>query len=351
MHITDLISRWYFADISGLSENATLVAKVIKGDKTGYSKPIDITVEENPISVKDIKISWSLGEFGNNEYFGYPTFSMWEGYSFNISTSFNNMPENATVKYSFADVTKNATKDNEYYNANINRWSGYGTKKIIATVTDGEKEYEFIVAEVIILIDPSGYVTDSETGKPIVGATALLEVKDGNTWKTWDAAVHMQQNPMLTDETGHYGWMVPEGEYRVIVSADGYATKIVETYDSKDYGAGSKITVLPVRTDVDITLDSNRNAELDNTKTASVAGGRVKFVFTRPIDASTITAKSLKVTNASGNAIAGSFELSDNDTIALFKPSNPIETGSYKLVMQGVKDMRGNELASRGSYI
>lgn len=341
---TDLTSKWYFADISGITEETTLIARVSKDGKIAYSDTATVKVEENPIAVKDVKISWNLGEYGINEYYGYPTFSMWEGYSFDVSVKFENMPADATVKYSFINKKNISTTKNsdDYYKGTIKNWSGYGTKKVIATVTDGDKEYEFIVAEVVILIDPSGYITDSETGEPIVGANVLLEVKSGDEWITWDATPHLQQNPMLTDEEGHYGWMVPEGEYRIIVTADGYETKIVEEYDSRDYGENSKITVLPVRTDVDITLVNARAVELDEASTASVAGGKVKFVFTRPVDPATVTAENFKVLKSDGTAVAGSIVLAENNTVALFKPATAMANGDYKLSVANIKDGSNN---------
>ena len=358
--ITNLVSKWYFADIPAQTEDITLVAKVTKDGKTGYSQPVAVKVESDPIAVKDIEISWDLGTYGKNEYFGYPTFAMWEGYSFDIAVSFDNMPQNATVKYSFVDAkNKPATKNGEYYRATINQWSGYGTKKIIATVTDGDDEYEFIVAEVIILIDPSGYITDEETGEPIVGASVLLEVKDGDNWVVWDGPLYGQQNPMLTDAEGHYGWMVTEGVYRIKVSADGYESKTVEEYDSRDYGAGSKITVLPMRTDVDITLKSIRQAQI-NSVPAVVAGGKLKFTSSRPLNPATVTGETFKITDSNGEDVAGSITLSENNTVIIFKEateevstfalSRAAAPETYTLTVSGVKDMDGNDISFVETY-
>lgn len=345
---TDLTSKWYFADISGIADDTILIAKVAKDGKIAYSDAVTVKVEENPIAVEDVKVNWTLGEYGMNEYFGYPTFSMWEGYSFDISVKFENMPEGATVKYSFINKKNiSATKNSDdYYKGTIKNWKGYGTKKVIATVTDGENEYEFIVAEVVILIDPSGYITDSETKEPIVGANVLLEVKSGDEWIKWDATPHLQVNPMLTDEEGHYGWMVPEGEYRIIVTAEGYETKIVEEYDSRDYGENSKITVLPVRTDVDIELVNTRTAEIDTNNILSVAGGKIKFAFTRPVDPSTVTADNFKVLKSDGTEVAGSIILSENNKVVLFKPTAAMANDTYNLSVANIKDISGNVIPS-----
>ncbi len=341
-------SRWYFADISGISEDTELIAKVTKDGKTAFSDVVLVEAEDEPISVNDIKVSMSRGDYGKNEYFGYPTFSLWEGDTFSVSVKFNNLPADATVKYSFINKKNiQTTKTNaDYYKGTISDWRGFGTKDVVATVTVGDKEYKFIVAEVIILVDPSGYITDSETGNPVVGANVLLEVKSGSDWIKWDAKPHLQENPMLTNENGYYGWMVPEGEYRIIVTADGYETKVVEKYNSRDYGPNSSITVLPVRLDVDIELVKSRTIEVDRASTASVAGRKIKFVFTRPADPSTVTQDNFKVLNSAGEPVAGTVVLAEKNTVALFKPTAAMENGDYKLSVANIKDGAGNVITA-----
>jgi len=341
-------SRWFFAELPGLADDTVLIAKVTKDGKVGYSEPVTVKVEAEPIAINTIKITHSAYEYANNDYFGYPTFSTsvggdLRGGNIGVEVKFDNMPADAQVTYSFANKKGVSTKfENDFYKGTIKNWRGSGTKKIIATVKVGEEEYEFIVAEVIILIDPSGYITNAETGKPIEGATVLIEEKVGDEWVAWDAQPHKQQNPMLTDESGHYGWDVPEGTYRIIVSKEGFETKIVETYDSRDYGAGSAITVLPVRTDVDIAIGYALPIELKADEAVSVAGGRVKFEFTRPADPQDITSENFKVLDAAGNEVAGSLVLAEDNTVVLFKPAQAMAEGSYKISVANIKDNSGN---------
>jgi len=82
----------------------------------------------------------------------------------------------------------------------------------------------------VTLIDPSGFITDSETDEPIVGATVTLQRLDGEGWadvnpfETQDGGpvIDPQVNPQLSDGEGHYGWLVAPGDYRVVVDAEGY---------------------------------------------------------------------------------------------------------------------------------
>lgn len=349
--VTDCQGKWYSAEIT-LDElgTVTLAAKVTKDDITAYSETTDVVVEEDPVTVNDIVITANGKEYKKNSLYDYPVFyvivySEMVGPQLDAKVKFDNMPANATVKYTLTNQeVDNVQLDGDYYHGIIPRWKGSASNKLYATVKDNDsgKEYEFIVANIIILIDPSGFVTDAETGEPIVDAEVRIEQYNNGTWSIWDAEPSGQQNPMYTDETGHYGWDVPEGKYRIIVSKDGYETKTVETYDSRDYGDNSEIKVLPVRTDVDIALVNARAVELDEASTASVAGGKVKFVFTRPVDPATVTAENFKVLDSEGTEVAGSIALAENNTVALFKPSTAMANGDYKLSVANIKDGSNN---------
>jgi hypothetical protein len=134
-----------------------------------------------------------------------------------------------------------------------------------------------------ILIDPSGYVTDAQTGAPIKDATVTLyrvpsalpdtrtttrecrtsDTRPGGITGTWDllppAAPNLgifeepgyspvtfdpPINPQRTDEAGHYGWDVIRGCWYIKVEAPGYFTK---------YSA--IVGVPPEVTDLDMALE------------------------------------------------------------------------------------------------
>lgn len=106
-----------------------------------------------------------------------------------------------------------------------------------------------------ILIDPSGIITDPN-GDPIEGVKVTLQkLQDDGSWADWDAENYLQTNPVYTNEEGYYGWDVPEGTYRIIAEKEGYVTKVVERYYSRDQGEETEITVLPPRMDVDFSME------------------------------------------------------------------------------------------------
>jgi hypothetical protein len=131
------------------------------------------------------------------------------------------------------------------------------------------------------LIDPSGFITDAVTGDPIVGATVTLftiddwEPKTGpddlrpNTCHTLESRpsvwndmppapqlgrmgnaladpqeIDPVQNPLLTDDTGYYAWDVAAGCWYIVVTADGYETRVSPV-----------VGVPPEVTDLDLTMN------------------------------------------------------------------------------------------------
>ncbi|HEM4927393.1 TPA: leucine-rich repeat protein, partial [Streptococcus suis] len=73
------------------------------------------------------------------------------------------------------------------------------------------------------VIDPSGRVLNSVTGKPVVNATAKVYYKDKDGMEVlWNAGDYSQLNPVLTTIHGEYAWDVPEGLWKAKIEKDGY---------------------------------------------------------------------------------------------------------------------------------
>ena len=150
-----------------------------------------------------------------------------------------------------------------------------GSLRVVATCVSGS---EWTELGTITLFDPSGYITDSLTGAPIVGATVTLhqvpgwraqtstsdtaaETCESNESKASGAAwsqsapttlgevvnadvtiVDPPINPQTTNNAGYYGWDVPAGCWYVVVTANDYDTLV-----SPVVGVPSEVTDLDLR--------------------------------------------------------------------------------------------------------
>ena len=97
------------------------------------------------------------------------------------------------------------------------------------------------------LIDPEGYVfTKTGYGKArIAEATVSLgylpsdidSFKNTSLYELWPAKNYQQENPQITDDTGRYAFLVPQGWYYLQVEADGYKTYFGKPFEGS-FGKG-----------------------------------------------------------------------------------------------------------------
>lgn len=251
--------RFYAADIGPFPEGIhTIVAEIELGGVIQSNK-LNIDVRESQITIVDVKKDGIT--LHKNAILGVRTFSNWvdmslKGVSFIIEVDFENAADIERVTFKFSDETYYGSISGSTVTANISNWYGAGLKPLEATVdTKDGRQLHFVIAEATILIDPSGVVTDSQTGLPIEGVTmTCYELDASGNWILWNAEKYAQENPMLTDKEGKYGWMVPEGKYKVTASKSGYMP--YDTMNDPLYSSNNQTTIIipPPRDDVHIRM-------------------------------------------------------------------------------------------------
>ena len=131
-----------------------------------------------------------------------------------------------------------------------------------------------------IRIDPSGYVFEVLPENRIEGITATVYKKTTNGWEQWDddSEEDRQENPQTTaaidendeDAGGRYGWMTPEGQWKVVFTDPSGKFK---TSESKS------MLVPPEHTQVNIALLSNEAPEIKTVE--EITGGRIAITFSK----------------------------------------------------------------------
>ena len=158
--------------------------------------------------------------------------------------------------------------------------------------------------------DPSGYVYEAVPSNRVEGAEVTLYTLYGSvdvTRNEYDVATGLsgrtvivadsnefgiEPNPQITGEDGRYQWFVPEGWWRVKVTAEGYED--ADTGSSKDFGLDAVknstdgfyyMPVLPVQLDVNIPLVSYEAPKIKNVKATTLG---VEVIFDKYMNESTL---------------------------------------------------------------
>lgn len=101
------------------------------------------------------------------------------------------------------------------------------TRYHASSETIGDKEVRLIT-----VIDPEGYIYEKQGGKEvrIPNATVTIHHFFGDTKTVWPANDFSQVNPQVTNQTGKYAFLVPNGTYKLTVKAQGY-----KNYESQPF--------------------------------------------------------------------------------------------------------------------
>lgn len=83
---------------------------------------------------------------------------------------------------------------------------------------------------------------------PVAGATVRLFEKIDGQWKEWQGTRYTQINPIETGEKGVYGFAVNNGQYRVIVTKNGYVKQQKDFSVTRNYASVDVIlpAVVPI---------------------------------------------------------------------------------------------------------
>ncbi|MGB2762514.1 MAG: carboxypeptidase-like regulatory domain-containing protein [Minisyncoccales bacterium] len=121
---------------------------------------------------------------------------------------------------------------------------GIYTAEIQAPLVEGEYEiitvmdYEDLELKkeirLIIVVDPEGYVYEKDGNKETRIPGAIISIYwlnlETKQYELWPAKEYQQENPQITNTTGKYSFLVPEGSYYLKVEAPGYLI-----YDGKPF--------------------------------------------------------------------------------------------------------------------
>ncbi|MEW6557536.1 MAG: carboxypeptidase regulatory-like domain-containing protein, partial [Elusimicrobiota bacterium] len=144
---------------------------------------------------------------------------------------------------------------------------------IIKIITKDGEVIEFVYGTVE-LVDPSGYVFNSDNGEKIEGATVTLywynpatsQFEQADQSKvSYDPTI----NPQSTSDDGYYGWDVQAGNYYVKVTADWYNDKQSSVVSVPPEVTDLHVSMLPQDTTAPVIVDFAINGSSWNAVTNS----------------------------------------------------------------------------------
>ncbi|WP_404429665.1 leucine-rich repeat domain-containing protein [Sutcliffiella horikoshii] len=305
--------RFWYSDVqlrtvAGEDSEHILTARVKNGDQTAISNPVAVKYIPEIPTVTDVTIDagWNQ-DIKLNPNTGVATFAIVEFTPIDVEIAFDMDIEKGKILFLGEEYA--LEKSGDVYTTNIpGTWSSYGEQMFELEYTVGENTIRLPLMEVIVLIDPSGYVFEGSMDYRLPGVTAQVFELTGETgsqrWESWNAAFFGGQvNPQITDKDGRYGWDVLKGSWKVIWTKEGY-----HTYESRI------VEVPPAETELNVPMVRNYDPVLemitptDSTEDVALDSG-ITVEFDRLMNEANIQ-DFIKVYNTKDNTeVEGTFTL------------------------------------------
>ncbi|MBU3896137.1 carboxypeptidase-like regulatory domain-containing protein, partial [Patescibacteria group bacterium] len=110
-----------------------------------------------------------------------------------------------------------------------------GEYEIVTVIDYQDQRLEPTQMSLIVVVDPEGYIyyQKSDGQIRVEGGKVTLYWLNPETrlYEIWQARKYQQTNPQITDVTGRYSFLVPEGDYYLKVEARGYTTYYSEEFE------------------------------------------------------------------------------------------------------------------------
>lgn len=364
----------------------TFYAKSKKGTQvSNATEELTIKYSRNLLALEKSTITagWN-GTVEVNPRIGIVTMSVSQGQTMIVKAK---IPANKGIDVNSDGVTftfagkeyKAQPKADNWYQAKVYiDYETSGTKKLVAKFTDTNgipESYSIPIANIIILVDPSGYVYDAVEGEDtrIPGITMTLDVYEdtngdgaADAWRFWNAAMFGQVNPQTTTDEGRYGWDVPGGPdesspiYYKVKAVDPNGKYAAYTTDKqakwKDNDTG--IAVPPPRFDVNIGLIDQAAPKVVSSSPAANETGiaiddAIQITFSKKMDKSLVEAPgNIKVSVVGGAEVSGTVTYDEATKVATFTPDNVLDDSTkYQVfVSKAIESAHGITAAINADY-
>jgi len=208
-------------------------------------------------------------------------------------------------------------------------------------------------------LDPSGYAYEAVPSNRVEGAEAKIYYydyalddfgmpEDEKSEILWDAENYGQINPQITNEQGIFAWDVPQGQWVVKLTKDGYEN--ADSYHDSAVNSEGYLPVPPIQTEVNTAMVSKAAPTVTNLQAYPK---QVRIDFSQYMQLDTVDTSHVIISNG-GKRVSGIIEplnAEDNydgtDRFAssfAFVPDGELKD-TVSVNISGVKNYCGKEIA------
>ncbi|WP_171632880.1 S-layer homology domain-containing protein [Paenibacillus plantarum] len=294
--------RWWYADVvlpvaDGADEaELRLTAQVVENNQSQSSEAVNVKYKSGVPGIDEARITagWNV-DVKLNPKVSVATFAVTEKTPISTKVVFKKAVEQASISFIGSTYPLTKASDGKTFTGEVPYgWSSYGEQMLTLTYVNDGQSVTVPLMEVIVLIDPSGYVFEGSMDNRVSGVTAVVQQQNNTQWSSWDADNYGQINPQTTDVEGRYGWDVMQGNWRVLFSKEGF-----EDYTSRT------VVVPPAETQLNVPLVRTTTPEITSITPANNAqdvnvSSNVDIVFDRPMDETSLNADVIQLVKVEG---------------------------------------------------
>ena len=132
------------------------------------------------------------------------------------------------------------------YTADIQAPVVEGEYEVLTVIEYEDEELGTRVLRLVTVVDPEGYVYEKSGDREIRIPGAIVSLywlnPQSRAYELWPAKDYQQENPQITDITGKYSFLTPQGTYYLLVQAPGYPVYEGKAFEVKE-GAGVHMNI------------------------------------------------------------------------------------------------------------
>ncbi|CAN7187128.1 carboxypeptidase regulatory-like domain-containing protein [Paenibacillus sp. LjRoot153] len=294
--------RWWYADVvlpvaaDADEAELRLTAQVVENNQSQSSEAVNVKYKSGVPGIDEARITagWNV-DVKLNPKVSVATFAVTEKTPISTKVVFKEAVNEASISFIGSTYPLTKSSDGKTFTGEVPYgWSSYGEQMLTLTYVKNGLSVTVPLMEVIVLIDPSGYVFEGSMDNRVSGVTAVVQQENNTQWTSWNADDYGQINPQTTDVEGRYGWDVLQGNWRVLFSKEGY-----EDYTSRI------VVVPPAETQLNVPLVRTTTPEITSITPANNAqdvnvSSNVDIVFDRPMDETSLNTDVIQLVKVEG---------------------------------------------------